>query len=304
MDHEKMNKNNALRNRREFLQAGLVTGLTLPFIGCRNLVGNSATKGPLFTSMGINALFTEAPAVAAAGADFLLQSTRGFLRPHQSEAEFEKQLRLLDQSPIPVKTCNSFLTDGPLRSVGPEAKHENVLKYANTAFKRAKRAGVERIVFGSSSSRKRPEGWSKAQADAQFIPLLKQMGDLAAAQGVVVAVENLQAQECNYLTTISEVAEIVEAVDHPNIRLLADIYHSTAMKEDPSVFGKYAHLTNMVEIAELKGRSVPGVHGQDFRPYFNALRKAGYQGPIEVEARWKVDQVAEAFATIRKQSKA
>ena len=290
------------KNRREFLQTGLLGGLGLSLVGCQSMARNGATKGPLFTQMGINASLSEAAAVANAGADFLLVRTRDFLMPNKSEAEFEKQLKRLEQSPIPIKSTNLFLTGGPLRSVGPEAKPDNVLRYADTAFRRAKRAGVDRIVFGSSGSRSRPEGWSKAQADAQFIPLLKEIGELAGAQGVVVAMENLQEKQCNYLTRISEVAAIVEAVDHPNIRLLADIFHSAAMGEDPAVFGKYAHLTNMVEIAELEGRAAPGVHGQDFRPYFKALRKGGYHGPIEIEARWEINQVANAFATIKQQS--
>jgi len=252
--------------------------------------------------MGINASFDQAEAVAAAGADFLLQPVNSFLRPDEPVAEFEKELRRLDQSPIPVLTCNLFLMGRPLRTIGPEARHENVLRFAETAFERARRAGVERIVFGSSGSRNRPEGWSKARADAQFIPLLEKMGDLAGEQGVIVAVENLQKNQCNYLTRISEVAALIEAVGHTHVRMLADIYHSSHMQDPPSEFGKYAHLTDMVEIAERVDRAAPGFSGQDFSPYFDALRSAGYSGPIEIEASWEIDQIARAFELIHEQS--
>lgn len=61
-------------------------------------------------------------------------------------------------------------------------------------------------------------------------------------------------------------------------------------------------LTNMVEIAEAAGRTAPGVKGQDFSPYFDALRAGGYQGPIEIEGKWDIEQVAPAIATIRQQA--
>lgn len=290
-------------DRRRFLQSGLAAGLVLPLFGCRTLASSKATDGPLFTKFGINAGLDKAQTVAAQGAEFLLIGVNSFLKPNKSEAEFEEELRRAEKSPIPVLSCNSFLMGPALRSVGPEAKHDNVLRFSETAFKRAKRAGVERIVFGSSGSRRLPkEGWTKAQADEQFISLLKRMGDLAGAEGIKVAVENLREKECNYLTRVREVGEIVTEVNHPNIRLLADIYHSSFMEDPPADYRKFAPLMEMVEIAEKEGRTVPGVSGQDFRPYFDALRQGGYRGPIEIEGRWEDAQVSQAFQTIREQS--
>lgn len=110
------------------------------------------------------------------------------------------------------------------------------------------------------------------------------------------------AKECNYLTRVSEVGEIIEQVDHPNVRVLADLYHSTVMGESPEDYAKYAHLMAVIEIAEKRARTVPGVDGQDFRPYFQALKRKGYRGPIEIEGKWTPEQLPKAFATIREQS--
>ncbi len=288
--------------RRRFLQTGVTVGLGLPFFGSCVLASSEQGSGPLFTQMGINASLAKAPEVAAEGADFLLIGVNRFLVPNKPEAEFEKQLRLLEKSPIPVYSCNSFLRGDALRSIGPDAKLDNVLSFAKIAFQRAKRAGVKRIIFGSSGSRRLPEGWSKAQGDEEFIALLHKMAELAEPEGIIVAVENLQERECNYLTRLHEVGEIVAAVNHPNIRMLADLYHASVMQDPASDLEKYAHLVDTVEIAEAKGRTVPGVNGQDFGPYFQALRAGGFQGPIEIEGKWKIDQVAKAFATIREQS--
>lgn len=252
--------------------------------------------------MGINASLAKAADVAAEGADYLLIGVNRFLVPNKAEAEFEKQLRLLEKSPIPAYSCNSFLRGDALRSIGPNAKLDNVLRFSKIAFQRAKRAGVKRIIFGSSGSRRLPEGWSKAQGDEEFIALLHKMAELAEPEGIIVAVENLQERECNYLTRLHEVGEIVAAVNHPNIRMLADLYHASVMQDPASDLEKFAHLVDTVEIAEAQGRTVPGVNGQDFSPYFRALRAGGFQGPIEIEGKWKIEQVAKAFATIREQS--
>ena len=256
----------------------------------------------MFTEFGLNAGFGGATAARKAGFHYLLRPTRQFLKPNEPESAFEEQLRLLEKSPIPVKSCNSFLRGPALRSVGPDAKVDNVLRFAETAFRRAKRAGVTVIVFGSGGSRAIPEGWTKQQVDAEFIPLLQKLGPMAQSYEVTVAVENLAAQECNYLSLVSEVGEIVAEVDHPNVRVLADFYHASRMEESPKAFEKYAPLMAMVEIAEKDGRTAPGINGQNFRPYFSALRRGGYHGPIEIEGNWTEEQLAPAIATIKEQS--
>ncbi len=58
-----------------------------------------------------------------------------------------------------------------------------------------------------------------------------------------------------------------------------------------------------MEIAEKEGRTAPGVQGDDFRPYFQVLKKAGYHGAISLEGRWKMEQLPKAFETILEQAK-
>jgi sugar phosphate isomerase/epimerase len=53
-----------------------------------------------------------------------------------------------------------------------------------------------------------------------------------------------------------------------------------------------------VEIAEKETRSYPGVHGDDFRPFFKVLRAAGCSGAISIEGKGEPAQVAPAFAEI------
>jgi sugar phosphate isomerase/epimerase len=56
-----------------------------------------------------------------------------------------------------------------------------------------------------------------------------------------------------------------------------------------------------VEIAEKAERTVPGVKGDDFRPFFRVLRDSGYKGLCNIEGHWKPGQIPNSITEIRKQ---
>lgn len=265
-------------------------------------VASATEEKPLFSAVGMAGPLDKAAALKEAGAEFLTVGVGNLLVPDKSEAEFEKLLAKAKESPLPVLACNGFIRPKNLRCVGEEANHDEVLEWADTTFKRAKRVGAKFIVFGSGGSRQLRDGWPKEKADGQFVALLKKMGPLARAQGITVVVEQLNERECNYITTIAEGAAIVRKVDDPNVRLLADLYHMAMMGDGPEDLDRAMDVVVHVEIAEKEGRSVPGVNGVDFRPFFEVLRKRGYDGAISIEGRWKMEQLPKAFATIREQA--
>jgi hydroxypyruvate isomerase len=57
-----------------------------------------------------------------------------------------------------------------------------------------------------------------------------------------------------------------------------------------------------IEIAEKNARTVPGVEGDDFRPFFRIIRECGYQGAISIEGKSAAGQTSNAFAEIAKQA--
>ncbi len=256
----------------------------------------------LFSMQGIAAPIEQATALHAAGADFLTAAVDGFLAPDQGEDVFQKSLDAVAASPIPVLACNNFIRAPHLRCVGADAAHDQVLAWADLTFRRAKRAGVKTIVFGSSGSRRLRNGWTKEQADPQFIALLTRMGPLAEAQGVTVAVEQLRRQECNYINHLAEAAAIIRAVNHPHVRVLADFYHMNAVGDTPDDLRNALDVVVQLEIAEQVRRGAPGISGEDFRPFFRVLRAGRFNGPISIEGNWTLAQVAPAFGEIRRQT--
>jgi len=262
-----------------------------------------AERPALFSAIGITAGIDRAAELKALGAEFIVESAAEFLIPFSSDAAFAANKAKALTAPLPVRGCNSFLRDPALICVGPKADHPRVLAYAQTAFARLQQIGGEYIVFGSNSARRIPDGWSKTQADAQFIALLREMAPIAQRHGITVGVEMQQRKECNYLNFLEEVVNVVAPVDHPNIRVLADLFHMRVMGDTPRQLEQAMRWVGVVELAERAERTLPGVAGDDFRPYFTALARGGYRGLVDIEGDGTAGQLRNAFTTVAAQAR-
>jgi sugar phosphate isomerase/epimerase len=271
--------------RREFLKIMMLAGTGIA-VSPKLISCTSGRTEAYMPKIGVCTGVDNAEMLAQMGYDYIEEGVRSFLAPHQDEEVFLKNLDKASKSPIPVLACNSFLP-GDMKSVGPNTVHPQILEYSRTAFRRAQKAGVEIIVFGSGGSRSIPEGFSKEEATNQFISLLKQMAPIAGEYNVTIVLEPLRSGETNFINTVAEGAVLVRKVGHPNFRLLADIYHMLMEDEGPESIIDHASLLDHMHIAEKEGRSIPGTHGEDFTPYFEAMRKAGYKGRISIEGNWK-----------------
>ena len=150
-----------------------------------------------------------------------------------------------------------------------------------------------------------PEGFSQATAFEQYVDLLKQFGPLAEEQGVTIVVEPLNRGECNLVNTIIEGAEAVRRANQPAVKLLVDIFHMLRNGESPDDILKVGPLIHHAHVAENKDRAAPGTYGDDFRPFFRALHRVGYNKRMALEPIWTdlPRQVGPALAELRRQLK-
>jgi len=279
------------------IRCGIISMTVFILFSC-----NSPKPDTFLTEIGVCTSVSNADMLATHGYTYIEESVGRFLMPTKSEEEFNEMLRQAQDAAIPVKACNSFIP-GSMKSVGPDAVHPEILEYMETAFRRAQKAGVEYIVFGSGGSRGIPDGFSRDEARRQFIGLCSQMAPIAAKYDVVVVLEPLNTKECNFINSVLEGGEIVEEVNHPNFRLLADIYHMLMDGEGPESIEKYGHLIQHTHIAEKEGRAAPGTHNEDFSAYFKALKDVGYEGKMSIECRWEdlATQAPTAIAAMKNQ---
>ena len=236
------------------------------------------------------------------GLSFLEPSVAGLLCPKQPEAAFAERLAAARAAPVPVEAVNCLLP-GDLKTTGPDVDAQTIDAYIAVVCRRARRAGVHRIVFGSGGSRRVPEGFDPAAAFAQLAEHLKRWGPVAAEHGLTFVIEPLNKAETNIINTVDEGALLARRADHPNIRLLADTYHMAKDADPPEAIRRAGELIAHVHCAEAAGRVPVGFGGEDHRPYFRALKDVGYDGRIAIEANWQdlPRELPRAVAELRKQ---
>lgn len=265
-------------------------------------VSVNARPRKLKIPVGVCSGLGNAERLKTAGADYIEEGVSGFLVPDKPDADFARKLALKNKTGLPMPAVNGFLP-GRLTIVGPEAKHDEIIAWADTAFRRAARSGIRYIVFGSGAARRIPEGFSRERAEEQFIGLCRRLGPVAAEYGITVVIEPLNRGETNLINTVTEGAGIVRRVGHKNIRLLCDFFHMAQENESPQAIVDAGPYIKHCHIAERDRRTAPGVEGDDFRPYLRALKRIGYKGGISVECLWTDfdGELAPALQEIRRQ---
>lgn len=239
----------------------------------------------------------------AAGYPMVVESIAKHFSPLQvTDQQFEEKLKTISALRTRIFALNIFLP-GSIKVVGPQVDEAAILRYADIVFRRCKMANVGMVVWGSSGSRRLPEGFDRAAAEQQFISITRQVAGVAARYGIMVALENLNHTETNFINKVEDAARIVRAVKHPNFKLCVDIYHMLVEDEQPSIISTTGDIIVHCDIAEKVGRTPPGTNGDDFTPYLRELKAIGYNKMITLECNWRniENQAGPARLELKKQ---
>lgn len=254
---------------------------------------------------GVCASYREAATLDTLPFDYLEENVQRFLLPERPDDEFAAQLAQAQALAMPIEAANSLLP-ADLTLVATPARPVDMARlerYMKTALQRAQRAGIRVVVFGSGGARRCPDGVDHSDAERQIAAHLARWSGWAREYGVRIALEPLRYEETNVLNTVAESGALVEGIAESGATLLADTYHMACNGEPPDSIVAYAGLLSHVHAAERQERAAPGRFGEDFRPYFAALRRAGYDSRISIECRWQdfPSEVGPAIATLREQ---
>jgi len=221
------------------------------------------------------------PAAKVAGYDYLEMplSTIAAL----SEGEFADVKRTVKEGKFPVEACNVFFPRS-LRLTGPEVDWQKVEAYAELALGRASELGAKVVVFGSGGSRNVPEGFPMDEAWQQLVKLLRLIEPIAAKNNITVVIEPLNDKETNIIHTGAEGLKLAKEVDRPHIRLLLDLYHMSLMHEDPAIALEAKDYLRHAHFARPEGRAYPSELEDEFKAFFDGLKRAGYDGRVSIEA--------------------
>ena len=254
---------------------------------------------------GVCASFQEVATLETMPFDFLEENVQQFLIPERPQADFEALLREARRLPVPIETAYAFLP-GDLNLIAtPQQQVDTVRleRYVKTALQRAEQVGIRVIGFGSAIARSCPEGYDHDDALQQIEDHLATWNAWAGEYGIQIPMEPMAYEVTNMVNTITEGGALISRIATTGARLLADTYHMGRNHEDPETLLPVGPLLGHVHVAELQGRTAPGQHGEDFRPYFSVLHQAGYDQRIVIECHWHniAAEVDTALAVLREQ---
>ena len=209
-----------------------------------------------------------------AGADYL-EFGVGVTLPEGDENDWKTLRSALNGAPLKVEAFNSFLP-AHQRITGPEVNLQGVLEYSRVALNRCRELGGEVVVLGSAGARKVPEGFDATRAQEQFVEFCRALGPVAADAGITICIEPLNHKEDNLILSVEHGAHIVDEVAHPNIQLLADLYHIEIEGEPLENVAQAGARIRHSHLADTD-RVAPGYAENskaDFTGFFAALRAA------------------------------
>ena len=273
----------------------------LVILACLTLLGN--TLQAQMPAIGIVQDYENDSLLNASGYKFLIESIGKCFSPIKvTDQQFEEKLTAIKKLKTPLFAVNLFIP-GELKVVGSTVDEMAILVYTEKVLQRCKTANVKMITWGSGGSRRLPDGFDSQKAKEQFITIARKVAAQATKYNIMLALENLNSTETNFITTLDEALDVVKKVNHPNFRLCADIYHMLKENENPAIIEKGKKYIVHCEIAEKEKRTPPGTKGDDFRPYLRALKKINYKGNIILECRWEnlKEQAPLAYQALQRQ---
>jgi hypothetical protein len=247
----------------------LKTGIILLLLTVAAYSSHAQQKAP--NSLGLIVSVNKDSIAHAAGFTMIGESVGKMLSPSLTEAQFKSNVERIKNAQSKVYMCN-ILFPSTMKIAGPIVNTPVILAYVDSVFLRASQAGIHHIILGSGGSRRLPDGYDAKKAQADFTVLCSKLALVAQKHHIMLVLESLETAETNFLLTLKETAEVVRAVNNPNFKLNADIYHIGRMKEDPQVIIDNADIIVHCEIAELEIRTLPGMRGDDLKPYLRATK--------------------------------
>ncbi|MCL2055847.1 MAG: sugar phosphate isomerase/epimerase [Oscillospiraceae bacterium] len=207
-----------------------------------------------------------------------------------SEAEIAAVRSALGRHGIACK-CANVLFPGTMKIVGAEADMAEIGGYLSSVMPKLASIGAEILVLGSGGSRRVPDGFPRDEAFCQFCAAAKLAAETAGEYGIKIALEHLSPKETNLLTTVGEAVSAVRKIDRTNCGLVFDYYHiGHSTDEIAQVYeGRNVLLHTHIALPGSRLYPMPGDE-EAVRPFFDMLKKCGYNGTVSVEANLRADK--------------
>ncbi|MBO1269281.1 TIM barrel protein [Arthrobacter cavernae] len=176
--------------------------------------------------------------------------------------------------------------------IDPANAHE-VLASAEKLIPTALELGVERMVvhpaeLGEGGVAVRPAQRATGEMWLTGLRTLERLAELGERHGITFALENLNTildHPGIPLARAKDTLALVQAVNHPNVKMMLDLYHAQIGEGNLIELVRAAQpWTGEIQVADVPGRCEPGTGEINYRAVAKALNEAGYSGVIGLEA--------------------
>jgi hydroxypyruvate isomerase len=164
--------------------------------------------------------------------------------------------------------------------------HEGFLDGLRRSSDVARRLGAPVLIVQAGDTM---PGRPRPEQRAALIEGVSRAAEHAGDAGVTLALEplNTMSERPDYfLSSTREGLEVVDAVGHPALKLLYDLYHSAMMGEAvvKILDGRIDRVAH-VHLADAPGRGEPGSGSMPWRSHLARLAADGYSGLVGLEYR-------------------
>lgn len=164
--------------------------------------------------------------------------------------------------------------------------------------------GGKVIPLGASRQRRVYPGLTHQQAWDYAAEVFRSILDTAEEHGVILCLEPLSHHLTDFITKASEAIRMVEAIDHPNFKMMLDVRSaSTDEMPIPEQIKQSAPYLAHFHANDDNGKG-PGAGNANYEGISAALREVGYDGYLSVEVfDFEPDPetiATESFETLRK----
>jgi hydroxypyruvate isomerase len=179
----------------------------------------------------------------------------------------------------------------PVSMLDP-AQRDNFLADVKSALDWARKLDVPQIILMSGNA---IPGRSRAEQYANLLESSRRAADLAGSAGPRLIIEPLNSlvnHKGYFLDTCVEGLKLVKEVNHPNFRLLFDIYHEQVQIGNViRTLKEAAPYTAVFHVADNPGRNDPGTGELNYPNIYREIQKTGYGGYVTMEYLPLGDQV-------------
>ena len=221
--------------------------------------------------------------IKEAGFDYV--EMRAMLVSALSDEEFEKLEKTLKELELDCDCCCALFPK-TIRVTGKSMDLNEIESYIEKTFDRCRRLGAKKVVFGSAPARALDEETTQDEGYAQIAEVIKKVVVPACEKyDMVVVMEPLRADACNFINTLSDGMRVVNDVKSDRIQLLADTIHMMTNNDNPDDIVKYKDSLKHVHIAEMQRIMPEDEYSEFIQTVFSNLNKNGYDGTISFESK-------------------